>query len=180
VLFWVLSPILVFLVTPHAYGLMRRSIMRANSLRELDLSLKVTVNLSLTLLSFWRGTNIATVLVWLVAPGPNGWEIAALTATVVMISCLFMRLLPTARGDMAYYPDPTAFASRGLSSLLGVILGLSLGVTASFTQLFYASDLYFVSKMFVRRERIIKRFLVSWAPSLLSALLAFLLLALAS
>jgi len=177
-LFWVISPILVFLVTPPAYSLLRRNIMRANSLRSLDLTLKVTVNLSLILLSFWRGVNVAAVLVWLVAQQTNYWEVAALTAGAVLISCLFMRLLPTARRDMAYYPDPSAFASRALSSLSGVILGVVLGVTASFTQLFYASDLYFLSKMFVRRERLINRFLLSWAPALVSALSAFLLLAL--
>jgi len=177
-LFWVASPILVFLATPLAYRLTRRNIMRASSLRSLDLTLKMTVNISLILLSFWRGVNIAAILVWLVIRQSNYWEVAALTASIVLISCLFMRLLPTVRGDMAYYPDPSAFASRALSSLSGVILGLVLGVTASFTQLFYASDLYFLSKMFVRREHLVNRFLLSWAPALASALSAFLLLSL--
>lgn len=176
--FWFASPILVFLLTPPAYGLLRRNIMRASSLRSLDLTLKVTVNLSLILLSFWRGVNVASILVWLVAQQSNYWLVGLLTAGVVMFSCLFMRLLPTARGDMAYYPDPSAFASRALSSLSGVILGLVFGVTASFTQLFYASDLYFFSKMFVRRKHLVNRFLLSCAPALVSALSAFLLLAL--
>jgi hypothetical protein len=76
---------------------------------------------------------------------------------------------------VTYYPDPAAFASRALSSLIGVWTGLLLGITASFTQLFYASDLYFRSKMLVSRGYVAKKLLISWAPAVSSGLLAALL-----
>jgi len=52
------------------------------------------------------------------------------------------------------------------------------GVTASFTQLFYASDLYFRSRMLVGRGYVAKKLLISWTPAVCSGLLAIALLAL--
>ena len=174
-LFWVVSPLMVFLITPLAYRLLRGVIKRATSVEALDITLRVSVNLSLILLAFWRGANLGGILMGTIVTTSGYWKFAALTAALVLISCLWAPGLLVFRGDMTYYPDPAAFASRALSSLIGVWTGLLLGVTASFTQLFYASDLYFRSRMLVSRGYIAKKLLISWAPAVSSGLLAVLL-----
>jgi len=174
-LFWVVSPLMVFLITPFAYGLLKGTIKRATSVRALDRTLKISVNLSLILLAFWRGVNLGGILIGTVATTSGYWEFAVLTTVLVLVSCLFTPGLLIFKGDITYYPDPAAFASRALSSLIGVWTGLLFGVTASFTQLFYASDLYFRSKMLISRGYVAKKLLISWTPAICSGLLAVLL-----
>jgi phosphate/sulfate permease len=179
-LFWVVSPLMVFLITPFAYKLLKGVVRRATSVKALDSTLKTSINLSLILLAFWRGANLGGVLMGTVATEPSYSELAALTAALVLVSCLFAPGPSVFKGDMTYYPDPAAFTSRALSSLIGVWTGLLFGVTASFTQLFYASDLYFRSKMLVSKGYIARKLLISWVPAISSGLLAVLLFLLRS
>ena len=174
VAFWVASPLIVFLLTPLAHNLIKVVLARATSVKALDLTLRMMVRLSLVLLGFWRGSNLGGILIALIAPHEAYWEFALLTATLVLLSCLCARLLPVLRAEMADYPDPAAFASRSLSSLVGVCSGLMLGVTASFSQLFYASDLHFRAGILGARPHIGRRLLFSYLPAVASGMLVLL------
>ena len=170
-LFWFISPLMVFLITPFAYRLLEWVIRRATSVEALNRTLKVSIDLSLILLAFWRGVNLGGILTGVVTT-TSGSELAILTAVLVLASCLFTPGFLVFKNDMTYYPDPAAYASRALSSLIGVWTGLVFRITASFTQLFYASDLYFRSRMLVGRGHVARKLLISWAPALCSGVLA--------
>jgi len=177
VFFWIISPLMVLLISPFAYRLLKWTIRRATSVQALDRTLKTSIDLSLILLAFWRGANLGGILIGIVT-ATSASELTILTAALILVSCLFTPSFLISERDMTYYPDPAAYASRALSSLIGVWAGLVFGVTASFTQLFYASDLYFRSRMLVSRGYAARKLLISWTPALCSGLLAVVLFAL--
>jgi len=174
ILFWGVSPVVVFIMTPYVHGLIRAAMAKVTSMKGLDLALKMTVVLSLVLLSFWRGANLGGILIAMVAAGSSYLEYAALTAGIVFISCLVARDIPSTRVELTGYPDPSAYATRTLSSLVGVWIGMLLGVTSSFSQMLYCADLFFRLTVFTDRLYAPRRIMLSWVPAASSALLSFL------